>query len=103
MRKVISILLLVTTLVANISWAADSHAETNLGHDSEVSHDGLQHTDEHGNNEACDHCCHGLSHLTGLTLHTYPLIMLSGNTNAMLPTHHYRTQNYSPPTPPPNA
>jgi len=103
MVKLISTLLLVSTLFANLAWAADTHAEAFLGHGSEWSQDKSPAPGGNGNSDGCDHCCHGLAHLTGLSPQTNISNKLIDKSYLALSTQRYHTRFLSPPTPPPNA
>ncbi|NOX09387.1 MAG: hypothetical protein GXP22_07880 [Gammaproteobacteria bacterium] len=104
MRKLITLLLLASTLFANLSWAADTDAEIYFGHaSSQWSQDPSSSPDSHSNSDSCDHCCHSLSHLTGLIEQSHISYSPSGYSYLALLTPYYRTHTQSPPTPPPNA
>jgi len=103
MVKFISTLLLVSTLFANLAWAADAHAEAYLGHGSGWSQDKSPAPGGNGNSDGCDHCCHGLAHLTGLAQQTNIHNKQIDKSYLALSTQRYRTRSLSPPTPPPNA
>ena len=103
MRKFVSKLLILTILVANLAWAVDTHAEAYFGHDSEWAQDLSPEPENPGIDDVCDHCCHGLAHIIGLTGNTDIVLPIIVDSTLELATHHYRTRSQSPPIPPPNA
>jgi len=103
MRKLISTLLIVTTLFANLSWAADTHAEAWFGHGAVCAADWTLDNEGTGNTGACDHCCHGFFHIVGFT--EQPVFAVPAADAAAIALFSYRYRSYSqlPLTPPPNA
>jgi len=102
MRRLIITLLLASTLFANLSWATDTDAEVYFGHSTNGFQDQSSVPDSHANHDSCNHCCHSISHLTGLTQQNNISHKLSGNIYTAMATGSYRTHTPSPPTPPPN-
>lgn len=102
MRKIVSTLLLVTTLFANLSWAADTHAEAYFGHGTEWSQDKFPVPDGHGNCDDCDCCCHGVVHLMGLVSSTSVVMSHMNELDVMHFETNFQNLEDSPPIPPPN-
>ena len=103
MRKLISTLLIVTTLLANFTWATDTHEEAWFGHGAVCGADwSLDHedTDDTG---ACDHCCHGFFHIVGFTEQPVFAVPVADNAAAAFASYRYRSYSQLPLTPPPNA
>jgi len=103
MRKFVSKLLILTILVANLAWAVDTHAEAYFGHDSELAQEWSPEPENSDIGDVCDHCCHGVAHIIGITGHTDIVLSVIVDSNLELSTQLYRTRSQSPPIPPPNA
>jgi len=96
-------MLIVSVLFAGFAWAADSHAEAFFGHDSELSAAYGAAGEGAPAERACDHCCHGAAHLTGLP---GSHVMLAHQVRGRyVPPARANIDSVvdTPPTPPPNA
>ena len=103
MRKLISTLLLVTTLFANVAWAVNVHVEfLDLDSESSQVHSHDTDTGDHANEGFDDHCCHGFAHLAGLALQTNTIIESFPEEHLVTSSQHFRSLFQPPPTPPPN-
>jgi len=103
MYRLLTTILIVSVLFGNVAWAADDHAEKLFGHEpalSSLDSGPVDHSAAHG---ACDHCCHGASHLIGLAASTtlFTAVLPAELWNP--PIGAYTSIAFSPPTPPPNA
>jgi len=103
MRKLTSTLLLITTLFANLSWAMDTHAEAFFGHGTEHSEAQSPAHEPQGDDHSSDHCCHGLAHLSGLSLRINLTYESFPDSYIASSVDYYSTRSQAPPTPPPNA
>jgi len=101
-KRLLSLILVLTALLANVSWATDSHSEAWVGHGAEVSQGWM--VDDHDNDHAgCDHCCHGFAHIVGLAPQLSQLMPIPLRTTVSLPERRYRSHSPAPLIPPPNA
>jgi len=103
MRRFLTRMLIVSVLFAGLAWAADSHAEAFFGHDSELS---AAHGAGDGTalaERACDHCCHGAAHLTGLPGNLVMATHQVGGSYVPPAQPSIDSVVDIPPTPPPNA
>jgi len=100
-------LLIFTTLIANISWAVDMHAEAHAsdwpGNIAICASDWPQDS-EHSDTDApdaCDHCCHGFAHIVGFV--AQPRLAVTLALDVALASHgdDYHSRLPLPPTPPP--
>lgn len=105
MRKLISILLLATTLFANVAWAVNAHVEfLDINSKSSEVHSHDTDTGDHDSDSEGfdDHCCHGFAHLAGLSLQNSIIFGWEAEGHLVASLQHYTTRYKSPPTPPPN-
>ncbi|RTZ58164.1 MAG: hypothetical protein DSZ32_07540 [Gammaproteobacteria bacterium] len=106
-RKLISTLLIFATLFANVSWAADAHAEAHAsnwpGSLAVCPSDWPQDDTGANSSDACDHCCHGFAHIVGFAVQPYLAFPAATDSSAALVTRLYRSRSQLPPIPPPNA
>lgn len=66
MRLIITRLMIVLTLLANVGWMADVYLIDQMsGHDPAITADGHQ-KDDCSPGSACHHCCHAAIHLLSI-------------------------------------
>ena len=85
-----------------LAYNVDSYIEMSADH-TEFSY--MADVEQHHNDGSvdCDHCCHGLSHLTGIT--SYVNYSINAQPERFLIVYSQRLDaiTHTPPTPPPTA
>jgi len=89
-------------MIANCVWAMD-YAEIILSHDPVILQDSGSSPHSPKSINTCDHCCHGVAHLTGLTAVMTTLIVQPVANRVAPKTNEYFSLPTAPPTPPPDA
>ncbi len=101
-KRIIIFWLLSSMLGYSVAWAFDIYQEAPITHLS-VADNLTQTDDDSGNNDYCNHLCHGVAHLVGFCITT---VVFSVPTTARLPITYLSTWISfldSPPTTPPKV
>jgi len=105
-RRLLALWVVVSLLGYSSAWAMDLHQS--LSNDDESGHSsmlaaasGADQPTEHDSASNCDHCCHGLSHLIGLSGSTAGAVMAAQASTILPPSVAFRSHTRAPDLRPP--
>jgi len=100
MIRLLTFILIFTTLSAGTGWALDTHLEALVGHT--LSIDAPLDAVDHGLDDGpCDHCCHASAHLMGIPITASNVACLAVALRSQVEPARLLSIRLSPTPPPP--
>ena len=108
LRRLLALWVLLSLIGYSSAWAMDLHHPLLNGDESGQSSmlaagSSADQPAEHDSAPDCDHCCHGLSHLIGLSGSTAGIVMVTQTSTILIPSVAFRSHTLAPDLRPPIA
>ena len=103
MKRCLTFFLAFMVLSMNLAYSLDSFMEISDGHTEFTYMNDLEQHHQGGDSVDCDHCCHGTSHMTGITAQPIHFSQSPSEHFQIFYKQLFVVLKQTPPTPPPIA